>query len=263
MSYHHNAIPQYSSLTNFLSESQSSSVPAWTCDESVLLEQQIARTSPEEDGLKAVLSIAPFFPHKSIQQISLRIQWLRSQSKQSWDDFCKSFENEKKQYRSQSSFRHTASEASSENSSTSSHSSNGSSPHITSSPIRQTRTAKSEDFKTQKRKKAQKSSFMAQTSIVTINNVSSQIFLEIDSLISQNFEILERLTSKLQYGFVANKNDILTFTVNLRLLLSLTDKTALPKSLPFLPLVLDIPPELATLPQDVYNSIKNNNLHFM
>ncbi|KAL7721850.1 Myb-like domain-containing protein [Entamoeba marina] len=133
----------------FRSEMKEGVAPVWSYEESLLLEQQLARPDVTGDDLQIVLSIAPWFPHKSIQQISLRMRWVRLQTMQSWEDFCKTNDT---RHRPNLSIQPDSPR---ENMSYSSnHSSNHSSPRKIDAATRRDsfRTTKSEEYLKQQKK---------------------------------------------------------------------------------------------------------------
>ncbi|EDR24241.1 hypothetical protein EDI_306100 [Entamoeba dispar SAW760] len=272
MDSHRHNIPMFPSLTNILTDIQQTNAPIWSADETILLEQQMATIDPSEDELRTVLMIAPWFPHKSIQQISLRMKWIRSQTNQSWDDFCKTNEkNQQKSYTGINMSETSPNECSSGFSS--SYSSNHSSPKPPQeSPFRKSfRTSKSEDYvrsQLQRGTSQPQSTFLAKSMYTSFSSKkepqkSEQENYDISTLLKNNEEILKRIEQNLKYEdeFARySKNDIIQFCINLRLLLRLTDSKAKPNKLPFMPMILNISPDIVTIPQEIQNQIQQQNL---
>ncbi|BFU19894.1 hypothetical protein EHI_155390 [Entamoeba histolytica HM-1:IMSS] len=272
MDFHRHNTPLFPSLTSVLTGIQQPNAPIWSADETILLEQQMATIDPSEDELRTVLMIAPWFPHKSIQQISLRMKWIRSRTNQSWDDFCKS--NEKNPPKSCTGIN--MSETSPNECSSgwsSSYSSNQSSPKPPqeSSFRKSFRTSKSEDYvrsQLQRGLSQPQSTFLAKSMYTPVSSKKEpqkreQENYDISTLLNNNEEILKHIEQNLKYGdeFAKySKNDIIQFCVNLRLLLGLTDSTAKPNKLPFMPMILNISPDIITIPQETQNQIQQQNL---
>ena len=242
-----------STLSSLLHESQITNQVIWTSDESLLLEQELKKYEDGEDELRTVLCIAPIFPHKSIQQISLRIRWMKSKRNISWEEYSKNNDT-----RTNNSFHRNLSESSSnENSSNSSISSNLSSPRPPQSDTlsrKSTKTSKSEGYiKSNKRHRSIDSGngFMNKNTqgidLKQIERNKEMIENNINEILHQNEKILNDIENTLMYSeeFVdINKSNILQFNTNLSMLIDMTEELASPKELPFLSMILNITPEM-------------------
>lgn len=250
-----------STLSSLLHESEKTNQVIWTSDESLLLEQELKKYEDGEDELRTVLCIAPIFPHKSIQQISLRIRWMKSKRTISWEEYSKNNNS-----RNNTSFTRNMSESSSnENSSNSSISSNLSSPRPPHSDIfskKSTKTSKSEGcIKTNKRQRYLDTSSIGSygnnkhLDLKSIEQNKEIILNNINEILLQNDILLNQIEANLMYfdDFVEiNKSNILQFNANLSLLLDMTEDLASPKELPFLSMILNITPDMICILNDYF-----------
>ena len=134
----------------------------------------------------------------------------------------------------------------------SSYSSNQSSPKPPqeSSFRKSFRTSKSEDYvrsQLQRGLSQPQSTFLAKSMYTPVSSKKEpqkreQENYDISTLLNNNEEILKHIEQ------------------NLRLLLGLTDSTAKPNKLPFMPMILNISPDIVTIPQETQNQIQQQNL---
>ena len=253
-----------SSLSSLLHESQMTTQVIWTSDEALLLEQELKKYG-DDDGLRTVLCLAPIFPHKSIQQISLRIRWMRSKRTISWEEYSKN--NDTRSNNAQFTNRNNSESYSNENSSNSSISSNLSSPRPPQSDTmskKSTKTSKSEGY-IKSSKRYQRSS---ESSNGSMNSGYSQGIIDgndeqnkemivntMYDLLSQNDDLLNQIEGNLLYidDFVdINKTAIMQFSSNLSLLIDMTENVAFPKELPFLSIILNLTPDMACIIDEYY-----------
>ncbi|EDR23656.1 hypothetical protein EDI_237430 [Entamoeba dispar SAW760] len=80
---------------------------------------------------------------------------------------------------------------------------------------------------------------------LNVCNQSQYIINQIDNILKENESILKYIQESIQLNIALDPNYINAFSKNLQSLLFLTDELAKPSSLPFLKLVLSIPPSLA------------------
>ena len=249
-----------STLSSLLHESQITNQVIWTSDESLLLEQELKKYEDGEDDLRTVLCIAPIFPHKSIQQISLRIKWMKSKRNISWEEYSKNHDTRNNNNNLLN--RNMSESYSNENSSNSSISSNLSSPRPPLSDSlskKSTKTSKSEGYiKSNKRNRTSEfvNTFNANSQgidLKTIERNTEMILNNINEILMQNDSLLDQIESNLIYHeeFVElNKSHILQFNSNLSLLVDMTDELASPKELPFLSMILNITPDMICIIND-------------
>ncbi|ELP86584.1 hypothetical protein EIN_162180 [Entamoeba invadens IP1] len=60
----------------------------WTDDEQRLLEENIARLEISEKNLKMIFEISMLFPHKTVQQIIMRLKWNSQKNDITWESYC-------------------------------------------------------------------------------------------------------------------------------------------------------------------------------
>ncbi|ELP93456.1 hypothetical protein EIN_059410 [Entamoeba invadens IP1] len=72
------------------SETSPTSAPVvWSSEEQTLLEQNIPKLEMSEANLKSIFEIAMLFPNKSLQQLTMRLNWLPLKSKIGWEEYCR------------------------------------------------------------------------------------------------------------------------------------------------------------------------------